>query len=232
MVEEARQKSSGVPSDTKSSPPTKTSDSKADSQSNQAMNNQTQGSHSHHEGSVNSYPYPHQPQLWTGAPGVPPPGYGLNYTLLQPGMLSVPPPPAVHSGLTFSSVPQVSNETLFQLMQAQTPGGSYITSYPTPASFNTFPLQAPSSAPHGHWRGEPTYQDPVLSALQREQVFQDQLNAARAANAPVAFTILSPGSAEHQMLRQVLERDRLARDGSSRGAPTRNYRHQYPPGQD
>uniref|UniRef100_A0A7S3L7X1 HMG box domain-containing protein n=1 Tax=Amphora coffeiformis TaxID=265554 RepID=A0A7S3L7X1_9STRA len=214
MVEEARQKSG--PNDMKSSSPKK-KPMETESRSNREIGNESQGSHSQRGENISAYSYPPQPQLWTGAPGVPPSGYtsGLGYTLMQPGMMAFPPHHTIHPGFTFSGgLPAIPNEALFHLMQAQAPGGSYITSYPTHA----FPPQAPSGAPHGEWRGEPSsYQDPIISALQREHVFQDQLNAARAANAPVAFTILPPGSANHQMLRQML--DRREGEGSSRGAP-------------
>ena len=232
MVEEARQKSSsGVPSDTKISP-RKTLDPKTQSRHNEETSKESQGPNLKAGGNINVNPYPQQPQLWTGAPGVPLPGYGplptgLGYTLMQPGMQNIasfPPHQFVHQGPAFVGGQPLSNEALMQLMQAQGGGPRFVT-YPTPGSFGAFPSQAASSAAYGDWRGQPTFQDPILSALQREHVLQDQLNAARAANAPVAMTILPPGSADHQMLLQLLERDRRSREGGgpSQGAAPHNY---------
>lgn len=222
MVEEARKKASAAPGPVsdKSAGNSKALDGSSGSHKSKEMGSDSQRSEEKTD------PARSAPQGVAGpslhSMGVPlQQGYGhpagLSYALLQPSLQalgSLPGHQFMPGNQILPGAQQLSNEAqLLQLLQAQQnqgggiPGLGAAAGAPFGALSGVVPGPAGSTV-YNDWGGQASYQEQILAALQRENILQEQLQAARAANAPVAMTIMPPGNADQQLFLQLLERDR------------------------
>ena len=138
-----------------------------------------------------------------------PPPPSIAYTLMQPslqGLAALSVNPAIHGNYAFVS--NAPNGIASLIHPASETGVSGFHSFLTPAPFfvhtgSTAGGAAAALAPSPIGVANLSYQESILALLQRENILQRQLDAARAANAPVAMTIFPPGTVDQDLLRRL-----------------------------